>query len=338
MVSISAFFTVVSAAEGISMLDLRHLRSFYQAAKSLSFSKAAENLCVSQPAVTAHIKLFEDGCNLKLFRREHGRVYLTDEGKKLFGFASKIFEIEHQLESVIDGLQKMKQGYLTIGTTKNIAKKFMPDLFRAFRCLHPEVIIELDEGSSLEIAKSVLNFRNSLGLIAKVEEYPEIVFTPFGYEEVILIVSPNHPLTERPRISFKDLAEEPIIMKEIGSGTNRLVQNCFRKENVTPKILAKTSNMEFIKDLVKRQDAVSFVVRSSVEQELADSELVSIPIKNHEMMLTVFIVHLKTFDLPSPAAKFLDFLKLPSDDEDLAMELNPITEKIWEIIRARSKI
>ena len=101
------------------MLNTNQLRAFYEVAKSLNFSMAAENLHVSQPAVTKQIKSFEERWNLKLFLKKRGKIYLTDEGKKIFVYASRIFELERQLEETISGIQNLKQGSLRIGTTKS---------------------------------------------------------------------------------------------------------------------------------------------------------------------------------------------------------------------------
>lgn len=233
-------------------------------ARSLNFSVAAENLFVSQPAVTKQIKRFEEFCNLKLFRKKRGKIYLADEGKKGFVYASRIFELERQLEETISGLQNLKRGSLRIGTTKTYARYFMPVLLAPFQTSFPDVIIELDEGSSLDMSKSLLDFKNYLAIVAKVEGNPDILFTPLLLEEVVLIVAPNYHLARRDEIRFRDLNEEPIIMKEIGSGTRNLVERSVRNEKVKLNVIATTSNMEFIKQLVKQGQAISFVVKSSV--------------------------------------------------------------------------
>ena len=255
------------------MLNLTQLRAFYQVAKSLNFSIAAENLFVTQPAVTKQIKLFEEFCNLKLFGKKRGKVYLTDEGKKIFSYGSRIFELEQQLEKMISGLRNLKQNSLRIGTTKTYARYFMPILFTPFQKVFSDILIELDEGSSLEMTKSLVDFRNSLAIVAKVEDDSNISFAPLLLEELVLIVAPEHHLASRGEISFRDLNGESIVMKEFGSGTRKLVERYTRSEKIKLNVVAQTSNMEFIKQFVLQKQAISFVVRSAVEDELSQGEL-----------------------------------------------------------------
>jgi DNA-binding transcriptional LysR family regulator len=275
------------------MLNLNQLRSFYEVAKSLNFSIAAENLSVSQPAVTKQIKSFESFWNVRLFVKRRGKIHLTEEGKKIFIYASRIFEMEMQLEEAISGIQNLKQGSLRIGTTKTYARHFMPILLTPFQKSFPDIIIELDEGSSLDMSRSLLDFKNSVAVVAKVEDHPDILFTPLMLEEVVLVMAPDFHLSERGDIPFKELADEPIVMKEIGSGTRKIVEQCARDE---------------IKQLVKQKRALSFVVRSAVEKELACGELLSLPIRGHRFVLDIYIARLRDYDLPHPAKNFIDFI------------------------------
>ena len=162
------------------MINLNHLRVFYQAARNLNFSLAAKSLYITQPAVSVQIKLFEDNCNLKLFKRRGRRVYLTDEGQALYEYARKIFEYEKEIEDAIGDMKELKRGILRLGTTKTYARYFMPFLISKFREAYPYIKIHLDEGSSLDMANSLLDFSNELAIIAKTEDNPDICFLPFS--------------------------------------------------------------------------------------------------------------------------------------------------------------
>ena len=299
------------------MLNSNQLRAFYEVAKSLSFSIAAENLYVSQPAVTKQIKMFEEHWNLKLFLKKRGKIYLTDEGNKIFVYVSRIFELERQLEDTISGIQNLKQGSLRIGTTKTYARHFMPFLLSPFQRSFPDIIIELDEGSSLDMIKTLLDLRNSLAVVARVEDHPDILFTPLMLEEVVLVMAPEYHLAGEGKIPFKDLANEPLVMKEMGSGTRKLVEQCARNEKIKLDIIAQTSNMEFIKQLVRQKRAVSFVVRSAVENELTQGELVCLPIQGDRLILDIYIARLRDYELPRAATRFHDYLLSVRQPKDL---------------------
>lgn len=310
------------------MLNLNQLRAFYEVARSLSFSIAAERLSVTQPAVSKQIKCLEEFYDLKLFLIKRKKVFLTDEGRKLFVYASRIFELERQLEEMMSGVMNLQHGSLRIATTKTYAKVAIPTLLRPFQEKFPNVIVELNEGSSLNITKSLLDFKNSLAIGAKVEIHPDIVFTPLLLEEIVLIAAPDYRILKKNSISFNNLKREPIVMKEFGSGTRKLVDDYFSQVKIRPNIIAQSSNMEFIKEMVKRKKGVAFVVKSAVDQELSQGELVSVPLDCSPLFLDIFISYLKDYDLPHAAKNFLAYFLPVANQDRLPVGFREIIERI----------
>jgi DNA-binding transcriptional LysR family regulator len=298
------------------MLNFNQLRVFCQTARYLSCTKAAEKLYVTQPAVTAQVKLLEDSCNLKLFKKKGRRIFLTDEGKTLYDYAAKVFEYEKEIESVIEEMKELKRGVLRLGTTKAYARYFMPFLITSFREAYPHIKIHLDEGSSSDMIRSLLDLKNEVALISKAEDNAVIRFIPFSHEELVLITAPDHRLARRKSVLVRDLEEEPIIMKERGSGTRKLVNELFSKKGLNPNILMETSNTEFIKQLVQRGDGVSFVVREAVATELQEGKLTTVPIRGSKVYLDVSIAYLKDQHLSPPAQAFLDVLLNIAEGEE----------------------
>ena len=233
---------------------------------------------------------------------------LTDEGTALYSHASKIFDYEKEIEGVIDELKNLRQGVLRIGTTKTYARYFMPFLMRAFHEHYPEIKIHLDEGSSKDMIYSLLQLRNEIAIVTKVEDLPDLEFFPFTLEHMILIVGPQHSLASKPFISVEELAQEPIIMRESGSGTRKYVNELFERHQCIPNILMETSNTEFIKELVARGDGVSFLVKESVEAQLTENQLKAIPIKGEDIFLDTNIAYLKKQPLSHCSQAFLQTL------------------------------
>jgi DNA-binding transcriptional LysR family regulator len=296
------------------MLNFNQFRVFYHAAKNLSFTSAANELFVTQPAVTAQLKSFEEFCNLKLFKKKGRRVYLTDEGKALFDYAEKIFRYEKEIENAIEDLKELKRGVLRLGTTKTYARYFMPFLISSFHKAHPHIKINLDEGSSRDMIYSLVDFKKEVAVIAKTEDHPEVNFIPFSKEEMVIIASNDHPLTKRGKITFKELASEPFIMKENGSGTRKRIEELFAQENCTPNVLMETSNTEFIKQLVQRAEGISFLVREAVVVEMKEEKLTAVPLKGRKIFMDVSIAYLKNQVLSPSARAFVDTLgKLKSE-------------------------
>ena len=300
------------------MLNFNQLRVFYHAAKKLNFTLAANELFITQPAVTFQMKAFEEFCNLKLFKKRARRLFLTDEGRALLEYAEKIFKYEKEIENAIEDMRELKRGVLSLGTTKAYARYFMPLMLSSFHEKYPKIKIQLNEGSSLEMTYSLLDFKIEVAVVAKAGELPEVDFFPFSKEEMAVIVAPGHPFTKKKSISFKDLANEPFIMKEKGSGTRKLVEELFSNTDCTPDILMETSNTEFIKQLVQRGEGVSFLVKEAVAAEIKEKKLAQVALKGRTPFLEVSIAYLKGQVLSPPARAFVDTLrKLKTEDEDM---------------------
>ena len=297
------------------MINFNQLRVFYHAAKYQNFTIAAKKLFVTQPAVTAQLKLLEEFCGLKLFKRKGRKIYLTDEGKTLYIYARKIFEYEKEIEHAIDDMKELKRGVLRLGTTKTYARYFMPFLMTTFHESYSNIKINLDEGSSLDMIRSLLDLRNEVAVIAKAEDNPDVCFIPFSQEELVVILAPDNHLSQKKIVSFRELGEEPIIMKEVGSGTRRLVNELFSINHCAPDILMETSNTEFIKQLVQRGEGVSFLVREAVALELSEGKLATVPLEGGKIVLDVSIAYLKNQYLSRPAQAFLDILKKLSPED-----------------------
>ena len=291
------------------MINFNQLRIFYQTAKYQNCTVAAEKLFISQPAVTAQVKAFEEFCHLKLFKKMGRKIYLTDEGKSLYEYVRKVFEYEKEIEDTIEDMRLLKKGVLRLGTTKTYARSFMPFFISRFRQSYPHIKIHLDEGSSLQMANSLLDFQNEIVIVAKVEDNHQIRFVPFCQEEIVVLLSPDHRLSNRKSITMTELSKEPIIMKEEGSGTRKALNDAFAQKGLVPNILMETNNTDFIKQLVLRGDGISFLVRAAVSTELEEKKLLTVPIENCQILAGVSIAYLRSQHLSTPAQAFLAILE-----------------------------
>ena len=319
------------------MLNLNQLRVFYHAAKNLNYTVAAGKLFITQPAVTAQMKAFEAACNLKLFRKKGRNLFLTDEGRTLFGYTEKIFKYEKEIENAIADMHELKRGVLSLGTTKAYARYFMPLMLSNFHESYPDIKIQLYEGSSLDMTTSLLEFKNEVAVIAKAADLPEVKFDPFSKEEMAVIAAPGHHLAKKKAVSFEELAEEPFIMKEKGSGTRKLVEQTFANADCEPNILMETSNTEFIKELVQRGDGISIVVKEAVALELAEKKLAQVTLKGSQIYLDVSIAYLNDQPLSPPARAFVDTLRKLRAEEIDPMGIGAMMAKILARRRKASK-
>ncbi|MBI5606890.1 MAG: LysR family transcriptional regulator [Deltaproteobacteria bacterium] len=300
------------------MINFNQLRIFYQAAKYQSCTVAAKKLFITQPAVTAQVKAFEDSCNLRLFKKRGRKIYLTDEGKKLYQYANQIFEYEKEIEDIIEDMRALKTGVLKLGTTKTYARTYMPIFITRFRQSYPHIKIHLNEGSSLEMANSLLDFQNEIAIIAKIEDNPQICYVPFCREDILVLMPPDHALAKKRSVTLAEIAQEPIIIKERGSGTRKALDEALAQKGIVPNISMETTNTDFIKQLVIRGAGISFLVKSGILKELEEGKLVTVPIKDCQIHSDVNLAYLRTQHLSTPAQAFLELLK------GLSLEESPL--------------
>ncbi len=272
--------------------SLHSLLVFHEVVKQKSFSKAAEELFISQPAVTKHIKGLEDRLGFVLIRRGRGEFKLTEGGRTLFREARKIANLLRGAEDRLEKLQKERQGSLKIGTSESYSKCLMPELLSAFQNAYPFIKISLDVGNSEEIERSLMTYRNDLALIAVTKTSSRFVSIPFLKEELVLVVSPFHELARKERISIREIQRFPFIIRAKGSTTRKVLLEAFKSSGIRPSLLIEAGSSEFIKQWVSEGKGISIIVKRIVEEEVKRGLLQVIPIEER-LTLQVALLYLK---------------------------------------------
>ncbi|MFA5904073.1 MAG: LysR family transcriptional regulator [Desulfobacula sp.] len=292
------------------MINLNQLRAFFYVAKYSSYTVAAEKLCISQPAVTAQIKLFENYYDMKLFRRQGREIFLTHAGKILFEKAEKIFSIEDEVETTLTQLKELNQGLLEIGCTKAYAKHIMPSIISVFHRAYPKVKIILEEGNSMAMINSLRDFKNEMVVVAQMDvNDSRIQFIPFSQEEIVAIFCVDHPLARKKEIEFRDIAKEPLILKGTGSGTRKKVVDLYDKHKVVPNVFMESNNTEFIIDLVERGEGISFLVKPAVDGKVKEKKIAMHPLKDERLFLDVSLGFSKNVPLSPAATAFYNVIQ-----------------------------
>jgi DNA-binding transcriptional LysR family regulator len=266
--------------------------TFHGVAKHKSFSKAAEELYISQPAVTKHIRNLELRLGMRLIRRGRGEFTLTEAGKTLYRHTQKISSHLMEIENVLGILQKDHHGFLRIGTTESYSKCLMPKLLSGFQTSFPAIKISLDVGNSEEIARNLITYQNDLAVIGMMKVPSKFECIPFLKEELVLIVSPKHPLSKRKSVSLKELEGYPLIIRAKGSTTRRILLQGFKELGVRPSLMVEAGSSEFIKQWVSEGKGVSIIVKRIVEDEGKRGTVRIVPLAE-KLYLEVFFLYLK---------------------------------------------
>ena len=288
--------------------SLNSLLVFHEVSKHKSFSKVAEGLFISQPAVTKHIKDLELKLGLGLIQRRGGGFALTEAGEILFKHTHKISSHLLEIENALGNLKKDHHGILKIGTTESYAKCLMPELLSGFQTSHPSIKITLEVGNSEEIEKSLLDYKNDLGLIGAVKASSKFELVPFLKEELVLIVSPNHPLGKRKAVSLKEIEGYPFIIRAKGSTTRRILFHAFEEFDIHPSLLIEAGSSEFIKQWVSEGKGVSVIVQRLGEDEEKRGVLKNIPLAE-KIYLEVGLLYLKGEKFNPAIKTFVHFVE-----------------------------
>jgi DNA-binding transcriptional LysR family regulator len=212
------------------------------------------------------------------------------------------------IENLLENLKKDHQGILKIGTTESYSKGLMPKLLSGFQASCPFMKIALDVGNSEEIEKSLLVYKNNLVLIAVTKKTSRFESIPFLKEELVLIVSPNHPLAKRKTVSLKELERYPLIIRAKGSTTRRIILQAFKEVGIHPSLLIEAGSSEFIKQWVSEGKGVSIIVKRTVEDEEKRGIIQTIPLLE-KLYLQVAFLYLKE-EKSNPAIKtFINFIE-----------------------------
>ncbi|HUI51132.1 MAG TPA: selenium metabolism-associated LysR family transcriptional regulator [Terriglobales bacterium] len=252
----------------MSQLENFRLKVFRAVAQHLNFRKAADQLFLTQPAVTLQIQALENELGVRLFDRAGGKVSLTPQGKILLNHANKLASIAAQAERELGTTQGTVSGELSLGVSTTIAQYVLPKLLGAFLAEHPQVQFSLRSGNTAEIVQLLLDGKVSAGLIEGPAQERGVHTEPFMDDELVLIAPRDF---ESARISRAQLQRLPLLMREQGSGSRRVVETALNKAGLKSKSFQKVMDLdstEAIKSAVEAGLGVGFVSRWAISKEL----------------------------------------------------------------------
>ena len=285
--------------------NLNQLRSFFLAAKEKNLTRAAEILCITQPAVSMQIKSLEQSLGLKLIKKCGKDFHLTEVGEVLYGYSEKIFKIVDEMEYNLKGYTDLTQGSLKLGTTHSFARHFMPNLIQSYQEQFPGVKVFLKEGNSQDILEGVLSFKYDVGLIGRLPYHNKLKSIHYNRPEFWLVAPPWHKFSKKKEISLKDLHNEPLIIPEKGSGARHAILSLLRRHKVNLSVLIEAGSVEFIKEYVSKGRGIAFLYKAEVEHEVEKGLLQRLKIREGPVFIQTDIIFLKDVKLSPPSQAFL---------------------------------
>src|SRR5579884_2341254 len=280
-------------------LPLVPLRTFHLVARLRSFSAAARQIGVTQPAVTQQIARLERDLGLALFDRVGGRVVVTDAGRTLDVFAQRIF---HLLDAA-----RLRTGRLHVGASRTAGAYYIADLLDRFKQRYPGVRVRLSVGNSNTILAQVLDFTLHAGVIAGPCENPHLRSLPLIRDRMLAILPPGHPLAHRPAVTMQELHAYPLILREPGSATRRMIERAFQRHGLEALPAMELESNEAIKSAVADGIGVGIMAQAAVAQELATGRLAGRPLRE-PLHLDFSLIYHRDRTLSPVVAAFLALL------------------------------
>jgi DNA-binding transcriptional LysR family regulator len=275
-------------------MNFNQLRIFYSVAKNRSVTLAAKELFLTQPAVSIQIHLLEEDYRVKFFNRSGKGIKITEEGELLLSYAEKIFNLSDEADEALRQIRSLERGKLKIRSSMTIGAYYLPQLFEIFKLQYPNIVIQMDTGNSHEAIESVLSFKNDIGFIGIDYADKHLVKIPFIIERLVLITPPDHELTHKRIISFKDLNGQKMIMREKGSGTMEIIERELKKHRVSVETVMELGSNEAIKQAVEAGLGVSIISSNVVKLEDKQGRIKILRFsKNRDIIRSFYIIYHK---------------------------------------------
>lgn len=292
-------------------LDLAALQVFQAVANERSFSRAAEKLFRTQPAVSIAIRKLEDWVGQPLFVRGSGARVLTDAGTMLLEYAERMLNLREEIRKGLRELKGLERGQVSVGVNESSIHALLPALDK-YRELHPGVHIRVHRVFSRDVPREVLNHHLDVGVISYLPEERELTGVEFYRDELSLVVWPGHRLARRRSVSIKDLGQETFVAHIVESPYRLRVIQLFARHHTPLRMDIELPTIEAIKRFVERKKGVAIVPRMCVEEELVRGDLRELRIPQMRIQRRLYLVYRQDRPLTAAAQALIDLLRKKS--------------------------
>lgn len=286
----------------------RQMQIFESVARLLSFSRAAEELHLTQPAVSMQIRQLEETVGLALLEQVGKKIHLTEAGEE---FHHQCRIVARQLRETKEAMESLRQGVrgrLDIAIIST-AKYFMPMLLARFCKVHPDVQLRLTVGNRERILEQLADNDVDLAIMGRPPSEVSVTSEPFAKNPHVVIAPPHHRFQNAKRLSVQRIAEEPLIVREKGSGTRHLLERLFAEHALKLQTRMEMSSNETIKQAVAAGMGISLLSLHTLKLELQTGALVVLPVQGLPVVRDWHLVHLREKRLPPVARAFKSFLQ-----------------------------
>ena len=276
-------------------MDFR-LKVFYTVAKRLSFTKAAAELFITQPAISKHIKELEEHYKIKLFDRNGSKILLTTAGQVLLEHTKSIFEYYRKIDYDMSALINERIGLLRVGASTTISHYLIPPLLALFHQKLKEVKVSLLNGNTEQIESALIKQDIEIGIVEGQSKNKSIKYTEFLKDELVLVCNSSHALTKLDFVTHEDLKRMNFVIREQGSGTLEVIEHALKPFGIkfsNLNIEMQLGSTESIKSYLLNSDCVAFISIHAIEKELKNKEITILDVQNLSIERYFYIISLQ---------------------------------------------
>lgn len=293
-------------------LRLPYLETFSKAAEVSSFTGAAKALRLTQASVSQRVQSLEKSLGTSLFKREGGRVLLTDAGQKLYQFAQRILDLHRQARREIAGQQVSVGGELRLAASSIPGEQLLPSLLSLFRHKHPQIRVRATVSDSMGVVAQVERGDVNLGLVGRKTDSPHLEFRHLASDRMVLAVPRSHALSKRKKVSVRELAQHPLVLREEGSGLRHCFEKSLDKAGLSladMRIALELGSNEAIKEAVIQGVGLAILSTYTLQKEIRAKQLHVLEVSDLHCDREMYVVQDRRRVLPLPARIFLLFLE-----------------------------
>jgi DNA-binding transcriptional LysR family regulator len=289
-------------------MNLNQLKIFYYAVKAKNLSAAAEQLFITQPAVTKGIQRLQEHYELKLIDYVGKKLVLTDAGEVLFRIAEKIFDMETHAEESIRDFQQRKRGRIRVLSSESFGDYYLPEVVIPFCKAYPLVQVSMNILPTDQVVESVAGLNCDIGFISYPVEHEKLTVREVLEDELVIITPRRHPLRGRHTLQPRDLEGQPFIMHEEGSAPRRAIEDLLQRHGVSVRVPMELSSNRAIKRAVQHGIGIALVSRKVAEEEIEQRRLTAIHLADLTLRRKFYLIYHQEKYISDTLQRFMDMV------------------------------
>ncbi len=290
-------------------MDLAQLELFLCIAEEKSFSRAAEKMLRTQPALSIAIKRLEEELGEQLFDRSSKSGTLTEAGKILYSYAQKMLNLREEAREAIGELRGMFRGRLTIGANESTSLYVLPSLLLEYRRRHPQIKIEVFRNVSEKIPLEVVERNLDFGFLSYDPMNPALQSIEVHRDELVLVVPPQHRFANRKHVAVRELGQEQFVAHNVKTPSRARILELFKQRHTQLNICIELATLETIKDFVMQDAGIAILPKLAVQSEIEAGRLIEVSVRGMKIEKILRLIYRRESSLSHAAKSFLDLVK-----------------------------